>query len=127
MRLSGVTAPLAFPGGTDTAAFHQYLEEILVPELRPGDVVIWDDLKPHRAEEVVRAVERAGAQVIPLPPWSPDLAPIEELYARVKGSRRSAAARSTRAISTAFCSALNDISPAEIRGWFHDRAAYAFQ
>jgi hypothetical protein len=73
VRLSGVAAPLAFPGGVDGAAFHQYVEEVLTPELRPGDVVVWDDLKPHQAEGVVKAVEkgrrrgRAAAAVGPEP------------------------------------------------------------
>jgi transposase len=88
MRLSGLAAPLAFPGGVDGAAFHQYVEETLAPELHPGDVVVWDNLKPHRAEEVVEAVERAGAEVVPLPPWSPDLNPIEKDQADSTSSDR---------------------------------------
>src|SRR4051795_5142389 len=70
MRLSGVTATLAFPGATNTDVFETYVEEVLAPELKPGDVVIWDNLKPHESEE---ALEAAGARVVPLPPWSPDL------------------------------------------------------
>jgi transposase len=127
MRLSGVAAPLAFPGGVDGAAFHQYVEEVLAPELRPGDIVIWDNLKPHRAEEVVEAVERAGAEVVPLPPWSPDLNPIEEMFSKVKAALRSAAARTTEAVYAALRSALDDVTTADIEGWFHDRAAYVFQ
>ncbi len=60
MRLSGVTAALAFPGATNTTMFENYVEDVLVPELKPGDVVIWDNLKPHQSEEAVEAVERAG-------------------------------------------------------------------
>src|SRR4051795_8140634 len=70
MRLSGVTATLAFPGATNTDVFETYVEQVLAPELKPGDVVIWDNLKPHESEE---ALEAAGARVVPLPPWSPDL------------------------------------------------------
>ena len=62
MRLSGVTATLAFPGATNTDMFETYVEEVLVPELKPGDVVIWDNLKPHQSEEAIEAVEAAGAR-----------------------------------------------------------------
>jgi hypothetical protein len=76
-RLSGATAPLIFPGATDTAAFVTYVERILAPQLRPDDVVVWDNLKPHKAPTVRMAVERTGARVIALPPSSPDYSPIE--------------------------------------------------
>jgi transposase len=127
MRLSGVTATLAFPGATNTAIFEDYVQEMLVPELKPGDVVIWDNLKPHQSEEAIEAVEAAGAQVMPLPPWSPDLTPIEEMFSKVKGALRSAAARTTETVYAAFGSALHDVTPENIAGWFQDRAAYAMQ
>ena len=69
--------------------FETYVEDVLVPELKPGDVVIWDNLKSHKSEEAVEAVEAAGARVVPLPPWSPDLTPIEEMVSKVKGAMRS--------------------------------------
>ena len=68
LRLSGVTAPLAFVGATNTSTFETYVEEVLVPELKPGDLVVWDNLKPHQSEEAIEAVEAAGARVEPLPP-----------------------------------------------------------
>src|SRR3954464_4537403 len=117
MRLSGVTAPLAFPGATNTDVFETYVEEVLVPELKPGDVVIWDNLKPHESEEAIEAVEAAGAVVVPLPPWSPDYSPIEEMFSKVKGSLRSAAARTKETIYAAFSSALHDVTPDNIAGW----------
>jgi transposase len=127
LRLSGVTAPVVFAGATDTAAFQSYVEQVLVPELQPDDVVIWDNLKPHKAQAVVAAVERAGARVIPLPSSSPDLTPIEEMFSKVKEALRSAAARSTTAIHAAIGSALHEVSPQDILGWFQSRAAYAMQ
>jgi len=127
LRLSGVTAPVIFEGATDTAAFESYVEQVLAPQLRPGDVVIWDNLKPHKAKPAVEAVERAGACVVPLPPWSPDLTPIEEMFSKVKGALRSAAARTTGAVYEAIGSALHDVSPEDISGWFQSRAAYAIQ
>src|SRR4051794_5391109 len=127
LRPSGVTAAWAFPGATHTEGFATYVEEVLVPELKPGDVVIWDDLKPHRSEEALEAVEAAGAEVVPLPPWSPDLTPIEEMVSKVKGSLRSAAAGTKETVDAAFGSALHDVTLDDIAGWFQDRAAYAMQ
>jgi transposase len=127
LRLSGVTAALAFPGATHQALFETSVEDVLVPELKPGDVVIWDDLSSHKSEEAAEAVTGAGADLVPLPPWSPDLTPIEEMFSQVKGAMRSAAARTTEAVDAAFGSGLHDVSPDDIAGWFRDRAAYAMQ
>src|SRR5512135_1780563 len=109
MRLSGVVAPLAFAGATDTPAFESYVEQALAPPLRPGDVVIWDNLKP---------LEAAGARLMPLPPYSPDLTPIEEMFSKVKGWLRSAAARTTEAVYDAMGAALRAVCPEDILGWF---------
>ena len=84
LGLDGVRAPLALPGAVDTAAFETYVEQALVPALHEGDVVVLDNLKPHRAAGVAAAIERAGARVLPLPPYSPDYTPIEEMYSKVK-------------------------------------------
>jgi transposase len=127
MRLAGAMAGLAFPGATNTATFETYVADVLVPELRPDDVVIWDNLKPHQSEEARDAVEAAGADVVPLPPYSPDLNPIEEMFSKVKGTLRSAAGRTKEAVYAAFASALHDVTPENIAGWFQDRAAYAMQ
>src|SRR5262249_38315946 len=125
LRLSGVTAVLAFPGATNAGVFETYVEEVLAPELSPGDVVIWDNLKPHESAGAIEAVEATGAHVVPLPPWSPDLNPIEEMISKVKGSLRSAAARTKETVYAAFGSALHDVTLDDIAGWFQDRAAYA--
>jgi transposase len=127
LRLSGALPALAFPGATDTELFEHYVQDVLVPELRPGDVVVWDNLKPHQAEEAVEAVAAAGARVVPLPSYSPDLTPIEEMISKAKGSLRSAAARATEAVYEAFASALHEVTLEDIAGWFGDRAAYAMQ
>jgi transposase len=127
LRLSGVTAPLAFRGATNTDIFETYVQEVLVPELKPGDVVIWDNLKPHKSEEAIEAIEAAGARVEPLPPWSPDLTPIEEMVSKVKGAMRSAGARTTHAVYWAFASALDQVTLEDIAGWFQSRAAYAMR
>ena len=118
---------MAFGGATNTDIFETYVQEVLVPELKPGDVVIWDNLKPHKSEEAIEAIEATGARVEPLPPWSPDLTPIEEMVSKVKGAMRAAAARTTEAVYESFASALQDVTLEDIAGWFRSRAAYAMQ
>jgi transposase len=125
LRLSGVVAPLAFAGSTDGPAFLTYVRQGLVPQLRRGDVVIWDNLQPHKAKAVEAAVAAVGATVLPAPPWSPDLIPIEEMFSKVKETLRSLAARTRGAVMKGLGVALNLITPKDIRGWFQDRASYA--
>jgi len=103
------------------------VEDVLVGELKPDDVVVWDNLKPHQSDDAIDAVEEAGTRVVPLPPYSPDLTPIEEMFSKVKNAMRSAAARTTATVYAAFGSALHDVTPEDIAGWFWDRAAYAMQ
>ena len=93
LGLDGVRAPLVFPGATDTQAFQTYVDEVLVPELRRGDVVVFDNLKPHLSRHVAESIERAGATVLPLPPYSSDYDPIEELWSKFKGQLRRIAAQ----------------------------------
>jgi transposase len=118
LRLSGVMAPLAFEGATDTPAFQTYVAQVLAPQLQPGDVVIWDNLKPHQNAEVRHLIEQAGAELVPLPPYSSDLTPIEELWSKVKTVLKSAAARTTEALYGAMGAALRSVRPEDILGWF---------
>lgn len=118
LRLSGVVAPWVFPGATDSAAFETYVSQVLVPELRPGDVVIWDNLKPHLSAAAVAAVEQAGAVVQPLPPHSPDLTPIEEMWSKVKGVLRKLAERTIPRLIEGVGQALRMVLPQDILGWF---------
>jgi transposase len=121
MRLSGVVAPLAFAGAMDTPAFETWVVEGLVPELEPGDVVVWDNLSPHRSAVAKQAVESAGATVLPLPPHSPDLSPIEELWSKAKGALRSLAERTKQRLVHAIGTALQKVTLSDIMGWFYDR------
>jgi transposase len=118
VRLSGVVAPWAFVGAMDTEHFQVYVTQVLVPELQPGDVVIWDNLKPHKNAEAVQAIKQAGATVKPLPPHSPDLTPIEKMWSKAKGALRSAAARTVQRVYKAMGAALQSVIPQDILGWF---------
>ena len=125
VRLSGVVESFAFPGATDTAAFRTYVERLLAPRWRPGEVVVWDNLKPHQDAEVVRAVEATGARVEPAPPWSPDLLPIEKMWSKVKGVLRSLAARSVEALHDAIGTALATITATDCAGFFRHCGYFA--
>lgn len=127
LRPSGVVAPFAFEGATDREAFQTYVENVLVPVLQPGDVVVWDNLKPHHNSAVLAAVQAAGARVEPLPPYSPDETPIEEMFSKAKTYLRMVAARTKDTVIQALGEALNWVTPKDCLGWFQDRAAYAFR
>ena len=92
-RESGIIAPLVLDGPMTGEAFLAYVEQFLAPALEPGDVVVLDNLKAHKVEGVRQAITRAGAFVLYLPPYSPDLNPIEQLFAKLKALLRKAAAR----------------------------------
>lgn len=118
MRLGEVVAPFVFPGGTDTEAFRSYAAEVLAPQRHAGDVVLWDNLKPHKDRAVIETVERVGARVLPVPPWSPDLTPIEKLFSKVKGVLRTLAARTAEGLVAAIGTALGRVDPKDLLGWF---------
>jgi transposase len=125
LRPTEVVAPIAFPGATDREAFASYVEQALVPQLQEGDVVVWDNLQPHKNPKVVEAIRAVGARVEPLPPWSPDKTPIEELFSKAKTYLRKVAARTFETVVAAMGEALDLVTPKDICGWFQDRCAYA--
>jgi transposase len=120
VRLDGVppSACLAFDGATDSAAFEGYVEACLVPALRPGDIVVMDNLSSHKTAEVARLIAAAGAEVRYLPAYSPDLNPIERLFSKLKEFLRAAAARTVDGLIEAMGEALRAVRPSDIRGWF---------
>jgi transposase len=120
LGLDGVRAPLVFPGSTDAATFRAYVEEVLVPALHEGDVVVFDNLSAHLAPAVEEAIERAGASVLPLPPYSPDYTPIEEMYSKVKEFLKRVAARVKGDLYDAIGDALKEVTPQDIIGWFEE-------
>jgi transposase len=126
LRPTEVVAPIAFPGATDREAFASYVSQALVPQLQEGDVVVWDNLQPHKNPQVVEAIQAVGARVEPLPPWSPDKTPIEELFSKVKSYLRTVAARTVDTVVGAMGQALDLVTPKDIEGWFQDRAAYVY-
>ncbi len=120
VRLGGVPEPacLAIDGATNTACFEAYVAECLAPTLRPGDIVIMDNLACHKTAEVERLIQAAGAEVRYLPAYSPDLNPIERLFGKLKEALRKSAARTVDGLITAIGEALRSIRPGDILGWF---------
>jgi transposase len=127
LRLSGVVAPFAFNGATDQQAFETYVEKVLLPTLQPEDVVIWDNLVAHKSMAARAAVESVGATVQPLPPYSPEETPIEELLSKAKEFLRSVGARTSEILIAAMAVALDLVTPTDIQGWFQHRCSYAMQ
>jgi transposase len=118
LTLDGMGPGLLLEGAVTTAAFEAYVEHILAPTLRPGQIVVMDNLRQHHSERTRRVIEARGAHLWFLPSYSPDLTPIEEAFAKVKTLLRRAAARTHEALAAALWAALDAITPADARGWF---------
>lgn len=118
IRTDGVVAALEFQGATDEMAFRTYIEQVLIPALRPGDIVVMDNLAAHKVPAVARALRQAGAGVWYLPPYSPDFNPIEKIWAKVKALLRKAKARTTEALWEAIAQALEAVTAEDCRGCF---------
>jgi transposase len=110
LKQSGIVAPLVLDGPMTGAAFRAYVEQFLAPALEPGDVVVLDNLAAHKVDGVRQAIAAAGASILYLPPYSPDLNPIEQLFAKLKALLRKAAAR-TRDELWATIGRLLDVCP----------------
>ena len=118
IRLDGSTAAMTIEGATDTEVFRAYVAEILCPSLRPGDLVIMDNLTPHKSEPTLALLAGAGAEVLFLPAYSPDLNPIEKMWSKIKASLRSAEARTPEELVTAIGHALTQVTAQDALGWF---------
>jgi transposase len=114
----GVRAALVVPGSTDGAVFLTFLTRVLGPRLRPGDRVVLDNLSVHKVAGVAEAVAARGAQLCYLPPYSPDLNPIEFAWAKIKAHLRALGARTHRRLHRALGQALAAITPQEAQHWF---------
>ncbi|WP_240760073.1 IS630 family transposase [Lichenicoccus roseus] len=118
LRLSGMTAPMVLDGPMNGDAFEAYVEQVLVPTLRPGEIVIMDNLPAHRRPTIGAAIEAAGAVLRHLPPYSPDFNPIENAFAKLKALLRKAAARTIDDLWNAVRDALPEFSPTECANYF---------
>jgi transposase len=118
LRATGMTAPMVLDGAMDGAAFELYVREMLVPTLGSGDIVVMDNLPAHKPSRIRAAIEAAGAQLIYLPPYSPDLNPIEMAFAKLKAALRKAAARSLQALWTAIADALTTFTAQDCINFF---------
>jgi transposase len=118
VRLDGSTAAMVIEGATDAEVFLQYAKHVLTPGLRPGDIVVMDNLSPHKMPAVIAAIEVCGASVWFLPPYSPDLNPIEKMWSKIKAFLRKAKARTLDALTDAIRDALRAVTTSDILGWF---------
>jgi transposase len=118
VRTTGPFAQAVIVGATDSNVFRCYVQEVLTPQLKAGDVVIMDNLQPHKAAGVREMIEGAGARLLYLPPYSPDLNPIENMWSKVKRKLRSTAARSFETLTQAVWSALDQVTPHDCIGFF---------
>jgi transposase len=113
LRQTGVIAPLVLDGPMTGPAFRAYVEQFLAPVLAPGDVVVLDNLTAHKVDGVRQAIATAGASILYLPPYSPDLNPIEQLFAKLKALLRKAAARTRDQLWSTIGRLLDTIPPQE--------------
>jgi transposase len=118
LRLSGMTAPMVLDGPMNGPAFLAYVEQVLAPTLQPGDIVIMDNLAPHKAAGVRSAIEAAGGRLLLLPPYSPDLNPIENAFAKLKALLRKAAERTVVGLWRRIGQLLDAFTPLECANYF---------
>ena len=114
-----MTAPMVLDGAMNGPAFLAYVEQVLVPTLSPGDIVVMDNLPAHKSAGVRTAIEAAGASLRYLPPYSPDFNPIEQAFSKLKALLRKTAARTIPDLWAAIADALSAVSPRECANYFH--------
>jgi putative transposase len=124
LRCDGIAAPCVFDGPINGDLFQAYVEQILLPSLRPGDIVIMDNLGSHKGNAVRAIIRSAGARLLFLPPYSPDLNPIENAFAKLKHLMRKAQSRTVEAAVTHIGQLLSSFSQEECRNYFLN-AGYA--
>jgi putative transposase len=124
LRHDRIEAPCLFDGPINGERFLAYVEQFLVPTLKPGDIVVLDNLGSHKGKLVRKAIRASGARLLFLPKYSPDLNPIEQVFAKLKGALRKAAARSLDAVSNEIARILDTYTPAECTNYLRN-AGYA--
>ena len=118
MGLQGVCASMMIEGAIDSQVFAAYVDHFLVPNLRPGNIVLLDNVKFHYSERATKLIEATGATVLHLPAYSPDFNPIEECISKIKETLRSLKARTKRKLYNALKKAIARVTADDIRGWF---------
>ena len=118
LSCTGLAAVMTVEGATDSDVFRAYVREVLCPTLRTGDLVVADNLSAHKAAGVQEAIAAKGARLLYLPPYSPDLTPIEQCWAKIKTFLRAAKARTREALDAAVRRALATVTEADARAWF---------
>jgi transposase len=118
MSMEGMGPSLAVQGTTTAIVFETYVEKVLAPSLGPGQLVVMDNLSAHRGARVRQLVEKRGCGLLYLPPYSPDLSPIEEAFSKIKGILRKAQARSREALVESMGRALDAITPRDAKAFF---------
>jgi len=120
LRLSGMTAPMILDGAMDGDAFRVYIRDFLVPTLRKGDIVIMDNLPSHKVSGIREAIEAVRAKLHYLPPYSPDLNPIEQAFSKIKAMLRKTGARSITTLYKAIARIIRSISPSECAAYLNN-------
>lgn len=118
LRLSGLAAPMLLDGPMNGVAFMAYVEQVLVPELSPGDIVVMDNLPAHKVAGIRQAIEAAGAALFYLPPYSPDFNPIEMAFSKLKAALRKAAARTIADLWQVIAKAIDTFTPTQCENYF---------
>jgi len=118
MGLEGPKAPFVFEGATNAETFRTYVKHILVPELHPGDLVVMDNLSSHKSADIQTMIRASGAELLYLPPYSPDFNPIELMWSKIKAHLRKSKARTWDALVQAIADALKTITTEDCIGWF---------
>ena len=118
MSMEGMGPSLAVEGTTSATVFETYVKKVLAPTLRPGQIVVMDNLSAHKGSRVRDLVAQRGCELLYLPPYSPDLNPIEEAFSKIKGILRKAESRSREALIEAMGPALDAITSRDARGFF---------
>lgn len=118
LTVSGLTATMTIEAATDADVFQAFVDQVLCPRLRPGQIVVMDNLSAHKAAAVRQRIEAVGASLLYLPPYSPDLNPIEKCWSKIKQILRSLKARTAETLEAAMTTALASISGENARAWF---------
>lgn len=118
LSISGLDALMTVDGATDGEVFRAYVDQVLCPSLKPGEVVIMDNLGAHKVSGIREAIEGRGAKLVYLPPYSPDLSPIEMCWSKIKAALRATGARTRRALERAIKRAVSTVSESDALAWF---------